>query len=258
MESEQKAVFVTGACKNTGLTIAETFARQGYDVFLTSRSREEAERTAHALSQKYGKKVRGFALSAGDAEAVRSVFAQIDQSGIPLRTAVFNAADLGIGQDTLEGSLEEFRQVFEVNVFWNLTMAREAAKLMKENGGGALVFINSNTAYRAIPDRAAYCSSKSAVLGLSRALAVDWGKYNIRSNCVLPGMIKTVRWQNNVNDCRNAPSNYTPLGDIAEFDDIANAAWYLGSQQSRNTTGAELTVDGGNTVQLYPIIPPQG
>ncbi len=254
MESEQKAVFVTGACKNTGLTIAETFARQGYDVFLTSRSREEAERTAHALSQKYGKKVRGFALSAGDAEAVRSVFAQIAKSGIPLRTAVFNAADLGIGQDTLEGSLEEFRQVFEVNVFWNLTMAREAAKLMKENGGGALVFINSNTAYRAIPDRAAYCSSKSAVLGLSRALAVDWGKYNIRSNCVLPGMIKTDRWYSNAGGQRDSLTAHTPIGDVADFEDIANAAFYLGTPLSKNVTGAEIVVDGGNTIQLTPRV----
>ncbi len=254
MDAERKAVFVTGACKNTGLTIAETFARQGYDVFLTSRSKEEAERTACTVSQKYGIFARGFALSAGNADAVRSVFAEIDQSGIPLRTAVFNAADLGIGQDTLEGSLEEFRQVFEVNVFWNLTMAREAAKLMRKYGGGALVFINSNTAYRAIPSRAAYCSSKSAVLGLSRALAVDWGKYNIRSNCVLPGMIKTDRWYANAGGQRDSLTAHTPIGDVADFEDIANAAFYLGTPLSKNVTGAEIIVDGGNSVRLTPEI----
>lgn len=71
-------------------------------------------------------------------------------------------------------------------------------------------------------------------------------------------MIKTQRWLSNYNDCKNAPSNFTPLGDIAEFEDIANAAWYLGSDEARNTTGAELTVDGGNMIQLYPIIPKEG
>ena len=86
-------------------------------------------------------------------------------------------------------------------------------------------------------------------------MALDLGKYGIRVNCVLPGMIKTTRWENNYNDCKNAPSNFTPIGDIASFEDIANAAWYLGSDQSRNTTGAELVVDGGNMIQLYPIIP---
>lgn len=88
-----------------------------------------------------------------------------------------------------------------------------------------------------------------------RAMALDWGKYGIRVNAVLPGMIKTERWINNYNNCRNALSNYTPIGDIAEFEDIASAVWYLGSSQSRNTTGAELVVDGGNMIQLYPLVP---
>ena len=88
----------------------------------------------------------------------------------------------------------------------------------------------------------------------NNALALDLGKYNIRVNAVLPGMIKTDRWESNYNDCRSALSNYTPLGDIADFEDIANAVWYFGSDNSKNTTGAELTVDGGNMIQLYPIV----
>lgn len=89
---------------------------------------------------------------------------------------------------------------------------------------------------------------------MMRAMALDWGKYKIRVNAVLPGMIKTQRWLDNYNDCRNALSNFTPIGDIAEFEDIANAVWYLGSDQSRNITGDELVVDGGNMIQLYPIV----
>lgn len=128
-------------------------------------------------------------------------------------------------------------------------LARQAAIQMKEKGGGSIVFINSNTAYRAISDRVAYSASKSGALGMMRAMALDLGKYNIRVNAILPGMIKTDRWENNYNDCRNAPSNFTPLKDIANFEDIANAAWYFGSDMSRNTTGAELVVDGGNMIQ---------
>ena len=67
-------------------------------------------------------------------------------------------------------------------------------------------------------------------------------------------MIKTVRWETNYNDCKNALSNYTPIGDIADFSDVANAVWYFGSDESKNVTGAELTVDGGNMVQLTPDI----
>ena len=136
-------------------------------------------------------------------------------------------------------------------------LARQAAIQMMEKKRGSIVFINSNTAYRCIPDRIAYSASKSGALGLMRALAFDLGKFNIRVNAVLPGMIKTDRWENNYNDCRNALSNYTPLGDIADFEDIANAAYYFGSDLSKNTTGAELVVDGGNMIQLYPLIPKQ-
>ena len=124
---------------------------------------------------------------------------------------------------------------------------------MKEQGGGNIVFINSNTAYRAIPDRVAYVASKGGQLGLMRALAIDLGKYNIRVNAVLPGMIRTDRWEKNPDFYRDVPSRFTPIGDVADGADIADAVWYF-AEHARNTTGAELVVDGGNTVQLYPII----
>ena len=145
--------------------------------------------------------------------------------------------------------------VINTNIGWNFMLSRAAAKQMMELGEGSIVLVNSNTAYRAIPDRISYSASKSGALGMMRALAFDLGKYKIRVNAVLPGMIKTDRWENNYNDCKNALSNYTPLGDIADFEDIANAVYYFGSDASKNTTGAELTVDGGNMIQLYPIIP---
>ena len=125
---------------------------------------------------------------------------------------------------------------------------------MKEKGGGNVIFVNSNTAYRAIPDRIAYETSKSAQLGMMRGLALDLGKYNIRVNAVLPGMIKTDRWDKNPDFYKNVPSRYTPLGDVAVGEDIADAVWYFAAM-ARNTTGAELVVDGGNMIQLYPIIP---
>ena len=87
-----------------------------------------------------------------------------------------------------------------------------------------------------------------------RALALDLGKYGIRVNAVLPGMIRTDRWVNNPQFYENLPSKYTPIGDVADGEDIADAIYYFAAH-ARNTTGAELVVDGGNTIQLYPIIP---
>ena len=247
-----KSVFVTGATNGTGFAIASRFAKEGYNVFIGSREEERAVEAAKQIAEKYGVKGVGIGMKVYDEEDVKRVFSIIDANGATPDTLVLNAANLGIGQDTLTVPMEDFMNVIHTNMGWNFMLARQAALRMKEVGGGAIVFITSNTAYRAIPARAAYCASKSGILGMARALAVDLGKYNIRVNSVLPGMIKTIRWETNYNDCRNALSNYTPLRDIAEFEDIANAAYFLGSPESRNSTGAELTVDGGNMIQLTP------
>ena len=86
---------------------------------------------------------------------------------------------------------------------------------------------------------------------MSKAFAVDLGRYGIRSNVVLPGTIKTERWVK-MGNSRIVDGDFTPIGDISDFEDIANAAFYLGSDLSKNVTGTEITVDGGMTCQLYP------
>ncbi|MBE7042289.1 MAG: SDR family oxidoreductase [Ruminococcaceae bacterium] len=253
----KQSVFITGATNGTGYAIACRFAQEGYTVFIGSRSAENAEEAAKKLSETYHIPAYGYGMKVYDEQDVIRIFNDIKAKGYLLDVLVCNAANLGIKQNIFNVSIEEFMEVYHTNIGWNFMLARQAALQMKEKEKGSIVFITSNTAYRAIPDRIAYSSSKSGILGMARAMAIDLGIYHIRVNCVLPGMIKTERWVNNYNDCQNAMSNFTPLGDIAEFEDIANAVWYFGSNQSRNTTGAELVVDGGNTVQLYPVnIPP--
>ena len=251
----KKSVLVTGATANTGKAIAEKFAMEGYNVFVCSRSEKRAKEVSLELTQKYGVVSKGYGNKVFDEEDVKRIFEDIRMAGYIIDCLVLCAADLGIRQRFFDVPIEDFMAVINTNIGWNFMLSREAAKQMRDNGGGSIVFINSNTAYRAIPDRVAYSTSKSGALGMMRAMALDLGKYRIRVNAVLPGMIKTDRWENNYNDCRNAPSNFTPLGDIATFEEIAEAAWYFGSDKSGNTTGAELVVDGGNMIQLYPIIP---
>lgn len=252
----KKSVFITGAVVNTGFGVAERFAKEGYAVFIGSRKQEGADEAAKKITEKYGVFAKGYKADSTMSEAeLKSVFDDMKAEGYLLDCLVLNAANLGIRQEFLTVSVEDFNDVIYTNMVWNFILARQAALHMMEKGKGSIVFVNSNTAYRCIPDRIAYSASKSGALGMMRALAFDLGKYNIRVNAVLPGMIKTDRWESNYNNCRAALSNYTPLGDIATFEDIANAVYYFGSEESRNTTGAELVVDGGNTIQLYPIVP---
>ncbi len=252
----KKSVFITGAVVNTGFGVAERFAKEGYAVFIGSRRVEAAAEAAAKITAKYGVFSKGYQVDStmGEAE-LEETFNDMKQKGYLLDCLVLNAANLGIKQEFLTVSVEDFADVIHTNMIWNFILARQAALHMMEKGKGSIVFVNSNTAYRCIPDRIAYSASKSGALGMMRALAFDLGKYNIRVNAVLPGMIKTDRWESNYNNCRSALSNYTPLGDIADFEDIANAVYYFGSDASKNTTGAELVVDGGNMIQLYPIIP---
>ena len=256
-----KNVLITGACINTGVAIVEKFASEGWNVVFTGRSIEKVNEAEKRYQEKFPNiKIIGYAIDSlndkgeVDEAAVDSLFRDLDKKGIFIETLVCNAADQGLGMKVFENPLSDFMRVLHTNVVWNYCLSEHAARRMKDNGGGNIVFVNSNTAYRAIPDRIAYSASKGGQLGMMRAMALDLGKYNIRVNAVLPGMIKTDRWEKNPDFYANVPSRYTPIGDVAVGEDVADAVWYFAAH-ARNTTGAELVVDGGNTVQLYPIIP---
>lgn len=256
-----KTALITGACINTGVAIVEKFAAEGYNVVFTGRNMEKV----HAKEGEYREKfpnvqIIGYHIDSltddrtVDEESARKMFESLDEKGIFVETIVLNAADQGLQMKIFENPITDLQRVINTNVVWNFCLSELAAARMKEHGGGNIVFVNSNTAYRAIPDRVAYVASKGGQLGLMRALALDLGKYGIRVNAVLPGMIKTDRWEKNPDFYKNVPSRFTPIGDVAVGKDIADAVYYFAAH-ARNTTGAELVVDGGNTVQLYPIIP---
>lgn len=259
-EEIMKTVLITGACINTGVAIVEKFASEGWNIVFTGRSIEKVQASEKVYKEKFPNvKFVGYQINSltdertVDEKAVEDMFNDLDSKGIFVETVVLNAADRGLGIKAFENPLTDFMRVINTNMVWNYCLSEYAAKRMMKNGGGNIIFVNSNTAYRAIPDRIAYSASKGGQLGMMRAMALDFGKYNIRVNAVLPGMIKTDRWDKNPEFYENVPSKYTPIGDVAVGEDIADAVWYFAAH-ARNTTGAELVVDGGNTIQLYPII----
>ena len=256
----QRTVLITGACVNTGVAIVEKFASEGWNIVFTGRNIEDVLNAEKTYREKYPEvHIIGWQIDSlidektVDEKAVENMFSSLDSQGIFIETLVLNAADQGLGITALESPLTDFMRVINTNVAWNYCLSEHAAKRMIKNGGGNIIFVNSNTAYRAIPDRIAYIASKGGQLGMMRAMALDFGKYNIRVNAVLPGMIKTDRWDKNPEFYANVPSRFTPIGDVAVGEDIADAVWYF-AVHARNTTGAELVVDGGNSIQLYPII----
>lgn len=255
-----KSVFITGAYSGTGYAIAELFAQNGYDVFITSRRGEDAKKAAETINREYGVFAKGYECNIGNEHEIIDIFSDIDKTGCMVETLILNAANMGFdpkdpaaGQDFWTVDTNDVRRVFETNLVWNFTIVRQAALRMRERHSGAIVFLSSNTAYRAIPNRAAYSASKGGIIALAKALSVDLGPYGIRTNVILPGTIKTERWVS-MGKKQIVNGELTPLGDISDFSDIANACWFLGTDMSKNITGTELIVDGGMSCQLYPQI----
>ena len=256
----KKAFFVTGvAIGNGGYVIAERFAKEGYDVFVTARKQDAADEAANELKARYGIFAKGYKLELRNDDSVYEIFKDIDGMDYFVQTVCLNAADLAFGKDPAVGmdffemTPEDFQGVLEANMVGNFKIVQQAAMRMKDNGGGAIVFISSNSAFRPNRNRLAYISSKGGINSMSKALAVDLGQFNIRSNVIMPGTIKTQRWIK-MGDKQISNGTMTPIGDISDLEDIANAVWFLGTEQSKNITGSEIVLDGGMSCQIYPEI----
>lgn len=243
-----KYVLITGATAGTGLAIARRFLKEGYGVYITSRREEDAKKAAAALADSFKLPVRGFKLDPADGEAgVSAIFEEIDD----LHALVLNSANLGMTPslaNPLTLDIKEWAEVINTNVVWNFTLARSAARLMQDHGG-AIVFIGSNTCRRAIAGRSAYVASKGAIASMTKALAMDFAPYGIRVNCLMPGMIATIRW-----DARSAAeqevcNKQIPLGKVATYDDIAEGAFFL-AHSATQSTGTEMIIDGGVDARL--------
>lgn len=246
-----KTVVVTGATNGTGYAIARRFACEGYNVCITSRSAENARIAAEQLAAEFEEiKTFGYGLEVKNEEQVVAMFDELKAADCMVDALVMNAANMGLAMDDyFDMKFEDWWRVIETNLGWNFMFAREAARHMKEKGKGAIVAIGSITAVRSIKNRSAYTVSKSALHGLARALAIELAPYGIRTNTLVAGTIKTARWHANPM-IKFSPHSKNPMLDSAEFEDIANGAYFLCSDQARFINGIEMPVDGGMLAQM--------
>lgn len=252
MTDKRKTAFVTGATKNTGYAIACKFAENGYDVYLTSRREEEAEKAAQQLYQTYpAVSAHGLALETNSSESIAHAFAEVQKRHGYLNAFVANAAHLGVGLTLMNTSPEEYDDVMNSNAKGSFFCAQQAAKLMIDTGG-AIVFVSSVHAQAAIPGRIVYAASKSAICAMSRNICVELGKYGIRSNCVIAGAIWSDRWLTQTPAETARRRAQYPAGRESTPEEVAQSVWYLASEQSATITGTELVIDSGISVCLLP------
>lgn len=240
-----KTVFITGATKNTGLAIAKHFASKGYQVAISSRKKDDAQKAAAEISRGYGIKAKGYELSLQDVEEIKTIFCDVKETFGGLDVFVGNSASLGIGQNLLAVTEEEFDSVMDVNVKGNYFCCQQAALLMKEKRRGSIVLIGSVHYKGAVRGRGLYAASKGALATLVRSLAYELAEYGIRVNQVVAGAIRTERWLHMTEDEIAARRGNWPLGIESTGEDIAKGVYYLASDDSGTVTGTDLTIDSG-------------
>jgi len=243
-----KVAIITGSSRGIGRSIAETMARAGARVVVSSRKREPCEDV-----------VAGIRGRGGEAIAVPcniSDRAQIDGL-VDATVAAWGRVDILVcnaASNPYFGPLtglpdELFTKIMHNNVLANLWLARRVAPGMTERQGGAILVISSIGGLRGDAWLGAYNMSKAADMQLVRNLAVELGPANIRVNGIAPGLIKTdfarALWENQ--QLREGIEARTPLGRIGEPDDIGGLAAFLASSAASFITGQILVVDGGVT-----------
>lgn len=247
-----KNIFVTGGTVNTGLAIARRFAKEGYGVAITSRSAEKAQEAAKEIAKEFSVPAFGYGLSLTSADEIHAVFAAAERDLGSVDVFVANAANLGMNYGIMNTDEKAFCDIVDVNVKGTFFCCQAAAEIMKRHGGGSIVTIGSIQGTGAIRGRAVYSLSKAAISVLVKNLAYELGEYRIRANNVVAGAIHSDRWNGLSKEEIAARRARYPAGRESTEEEIANAVYFLGTDQSATITGTDLTVDSGISVCILP------
>lgn len=252
-----RTVLVTGATSGIGKAAALDFARRGADVVITGRRIPEGEAVAAEIA-KLGVKSRFVQADASrEADSVRAVDAAISLTG-RLDAAFNNAGVEGlVGVPTTEQTLENYREVFDINVLGVLFSMKHQirAMLSPRSGktGGAIVNNASIAGSIGFPGVSVYVASKHAVIGLTRTAALEFADKGIRVNTVSPAAIQTDMLDRFTggpeSDFRKQMASLHPIGRVGTVQEISDAAVWLCSDASSFVTGHDLRVDGGFTAK---------
>jgi len=242
METEGKRVIVTGGGKGIGKEIAATFAGQNAAVLIADKDAEAGYETSAEIKSS-GSQAH-FCLT--DISDPASVINMTDEAVILLGgiDILINNAGFGIWKHPFSLSLEEWDSVINTNLRGTFLCSREAARVMKQNGGGCIINIASTRAFMSEPGSEAYAASKGGIVALTHALAASLAPDKIRVNCISPGWIET----SDYSKLRNIDHSQHFSGRVGKPSDIAEACLFLASNGFIN--GENIIIDGGMTKKM--------
>jgi NAD(P)-dependent dehydrogenase (short-subunit alcohol dehydrogenase family) len=239
----EKVALITGGTSGIGKATAIAFAGAGAKVVVSGRREKEGAEVVRQI-KKLG----------GDAAFIRTDIAKDAdvKAMVDFTVEKFGRIDIAFNNAGVEwkGPLDqatetEYRRVFDTNVWGVLNSMRHEIPVMLKNGGGAIVNTSSVAGHAGFPEVSVYIASKHAVEGLTKAVALEFAKQNIRINAVAPGPIATEMWDRFAGEASDQIISVIPAARVGVADEIAAAVLYLASDSAKFTTGTSLVVDGG-------------
>lgn len=243
---QDKIALVTGGGTGLGLGMTRAFVQAGAQVIITGRREEVLREAAEQLGPQVSYKVNDVTDLAGVPALVKEIETQFGQIDI-----LVNNAGINLKKHTLEVTDEEFSRIIQTNLNAVFTMTREVAKGMVARGSGSIIMITSMAAMYGLSLVPAYTASKTAVLGMTKALATDLSESGVRVNAIAPGFIESAMLFKAMDadpDRKAKVIGRTPMKKFGKPEDIGYAAVYLASDAARFVTGVNLPVDGGNSI----------
>jgi NAD(P)-dependent dehydrogenase (short-subunit alcohol dehydrogenase family) len=253
-----KAAIVTGGAKGIGSVISEHLARDGADVVLVGRDADAVQAHAALLNEKYpDRRSLAIACDVTGEEQVRAMIATAVERFGGIDFLINAAGGTGpIETPAQDYDVEDFRAILELNVIGTFLPIKHAIPHLIGRGGGRIVNLSGTSGLRGYPNRSGYSSSKWAVRGLTRTLALELGPHDITVNDVCPNVTHGARMDRIVamkaSKVGKAPeevyadfASQTALGRFVEEEDIAAAIDFLVSEGAKNITGHDIPVDAG-------------
>lgn len=250
---EGKVAIITGAGTGIGRAIALLFAKEGAKVVCASLHASSCEKTAENIRENGGVAIAVPTQVADESDVKKLVEITIKEYG-KIDILVNNAGIVNCFCKVADVSAEQFDEMFNVNVKGQFLAAKECIPYMIKNGGGVIVSTSSASAMVAQYSTGVYNATKAAVLFLTKNIAVDYAKDNIRANCLCPALVDgTVINKDVFAKAEADPQSWQetlkqyPMGRIATPEEIAKCALFLATDDSSFVTGTALTIDGGFT-----------
>lgn len=246
MQTEKKTAIVTGGGSGLGFAIAKAFTQNGITTIIAGRDQAKLIKAQEQLGPLCFFKV----LDVTDYTAIPAFVEEIESTHGPIDILVNNA---GINQkkEFTEVSDIEFTNMLNTNVTAVFILSREVVKKMLTRKKGSILNISSMAAQYGLPKVIAYTASKTAIEGMTRAMAVELSPMGIRVNAIAPGFIysdMTAKALDSDPDRKARVMARTPMGHMGQPEDIGAAALYLSGEDARYITGVVLPVDGGNSI----------